>query len=179
MASCKKERPKHVWIYDEHEVTILNGNVKEVSTGDSTLSANYYYVHFDEQGNLTHSEKRTLDIAQIEHETDSTIGSEQIKYALQHNANGNKIAIIGSIAGKDSLFGELTNKSKWKYNIRSKWEFDRRGHVIYYIRGIDEPPNDTGRYKLVQPAIWLNIDEITGVLMIGIYISINMILTIG
>ena len=80
VALCKKERPTQVCIYDDHEVTMLNGNVQQVSILHNSEPPDFfYYIYFDEEGNLTHVEKRTLDIAQMEHETDSTIGSQKIK----------------------------------------------------------------------------------------------------
>ena len=132
-----------VWLCDDHEVTSLKGNVKQISISYNSEPAGFFYrIYFDEQGNLTHSEKRALDIVQMEHESDSTIITENIKYSLSSDSNGNKITIVGSISRN------LANKSKSedKYNNRSKWEFDQRGHAIDYIEFIDGP-SDTGRYR--------------------------------
>lgn len=145
VASCKKERPTQVWIYDDHEVTILNGNVQQVSISHNSEPSDFFYhIYFDVEGNLTYVEKRTLDIAQMEHETDSTIGSQKIKYSLQHDGNGNKIAIVGSISGTDN---NLRDKSKGEYTNSSKWQFDKNGHAVDYIPSINGPPKNTGHYK--------------------------------
>jgi len=118
VASCKKERPKQVWIYNDHEVTMLNGNVKQISISYQSEPAGFFYrVYFDEQGNLTRSEKRKFSIVQMENVSDSTIENERIQYAVQRDADGRRIAITGSIFNKDY---NLTDKSKTEDAISSK-----------------------------------------------------------
>jgi hypothetical protein len=143
LTACRRERPTTVWLCDDYEVTLLKGNVKQVLISYNSQPTDFFYrVYFDEEGNLTHSEQRALDIAQMEHQTDSTIITENIKYSLQSDYSGNKVAVVGSISG------DLSNKSQSedKYTNRSKWEFDRSDHAIDYIPAIDAA-SDTGRYR--------------------------------
>ena len=143
LTACKHKKPAVVWFFDEESLTMLNGNVEQVSISYNSQPTYFFYrLYFDEQGNLTHSEKRALDIVQMEHETDSTIINETIKYSLKSHFNGNKIAIVGSISG----VGVDKSKAEDKYTNKSKWEFDQRGRAIDYIEFIDGP-SDTGRYR--------------------------------
>jgi len=120
MASCKRERPKHIWIFDRDDLEMLNGNVDQVTIGDSSSSKDEYYhtVKFDESGNLIYSEKRYLDVMIMEKKTDSTIEDTKTRYHVLSDLLGNRTAITGNVSGKDPY--------------TSKWELNKQGQVIKY-----------------------------------------------
>lgn len=136
-ASCKKQRPKQVWIYNEDGAEMLYGNVKELSIGDSA-KGDFYAMYFDREGNMSKSINRSISISQTIIEKDSTkdttVYIDTIKYIFEFGQNGKKTAIIGNVSSVNLQY-------------RSKWEFDKEGKLTRSTNGIDDSISSINEYK--------------------------------
>ena len=93
LANCGKPKPKHVWIFGglNDEVEMLNGPVKEIYTGDSTLARSYFErIDFDENGKMTHRKERFVQIDL----NDSDLMIKESHYKTATDKEGKKAAVI-------------------------------------------------------------------------------------
>jgi hypothetical protein len=113
---CNNGKVKQVWIYNDADnanrlnVSVLeklNGNVKEIYTGDSLSQDNFYHVNVDYNGNVINS-----TISSVDNRKRETL---KIAYRYKYK-NGKKSSIIEDWRGK--------------FNWSAEWVLDGAGQIL-------------------------------------------------
>jgi hypothetical protein len=123
IASCGKQKSVQTQLYTEDGMEVLNGHVKEIFSGDSVGRLNSYYKYdFAEKGDMKSSVKKTVDIAYMENETDTTISVDKRKYFFSRDKQG----IVSSIKYK----GLISGISGAYPNYSNILTFDKKGFLL-------------------------------------------------
>lgn len=114
--SCKKQGPAQTHLYTADGLEVLNGNVKEIFSGDSSKRLSSYYKYdFDENDDMTTSVEKT------EGKTDTGTIVDKRQYLVSHDKKG----LISAIKYTSSIFDTESPIS----NYSNRFEFDK-GHLV-------------------------------------------------
>lgn len=118
--SCKKHAAQRLLFLDDIDGgiswEILSGNIKQVITKGIGQKKDFYQnILFDEQGDLTFTERQYMDIAITEHSTDSTMVIEKIKFKTTRG-DDSSITITGDYIDTNAY--------------QERWRFDWNNHLI-------------------------------------------------
>jgi len=140
VTACGRQRPETVWLFDDDELTMLNGNVKEIAIGNDAPSTNLFYrAYFDRQGNLLRSERRTAITSGFLRAFNITRDTTKMEYSILNDENGKNIAIVGKSLGDN--------------HFTSKWKFDGQDRLSSYVRDVNDSLSITGSYKFDSAGI--------------------------
>lgn len=132
--SCKNRNPQKVYFYDiyANPVQKLNGSVKVLSAGDSSLlKGGFYQITFDEKGDQIKSEFRNLDVVETDGVADTSVEVIKVNYTSNYDKNGVKISMLGH--GIENETGaNLSVVSMYAGEWTMKWTFNKQGLVSNY-----------------------------------------------
>src|SRR5579872_1259869 len=143
--SCKNpiSQPKQVWLYKTAGAEVLNGNVKEVSLGDSLSKSEYSIVHFDKDGNLiTSFEKRGM-VSRHNNVIDTVTLSQKTEYTFRYDPEGRRLAMTGRISELEMIGHTPSRRDAYT----SQWNFDHDGYLVNCVPDIADTSFSTVTYK--------------------------------
>jgi len=143
--SCKNpiQQPKQVWLYKTEGAEILNGNVKELSLGDSLSKGGCYVAHFNKGGNMTSSFERHDIVSSHNNVVDTVTFLRKIEYEFRYDSEGRKLTMTGRISES-----EMKDQTPLRHNTyTSQWSFDRNGFIINCVPNLADTSFSTVTYK--------------------------------
>jgi hypothetical protein len=145
LASCHGQKLAHVWFYNEDDVEMLNGNVKQVFVGNDSLGNHQYKsIYFDEDRNIRQFNERSVYFTKSYGVADTFISTSRTKFVLQKGKAGNVQAIIGFYFDIDSA---ISDNHKTVDEGKSKLEFDKPGKAINFYPIANDLNHPMGVYK--------------------------------
>jgi len=128
--SCQKPGSAQTRLYTEDGMEVLNGQVKEIFSGDSSSKLGEYHKYdFNGKGDLESSVEKGMSIVSTQGSTDTTISVNKRQYLVNIDNKGLMVAIRYGLPDD-----KVADYSVWL-------RFDKHGHLA-----TDGDPHDSTAY---------------------------------